>query len=464
MDVVVVFKSVKLNVLDIYLDEENPRHDYINEQMEIIETLIANEQVKQLARDISINGISPLDVSGVIKDKRGRYIVVEGNRRICALKLLNDPKNAPLPHRAYFSKLAASNSSNFPKKIDCQLFGSREDANLWIERRHSGTQDGVGSKQWNSEQKTRFNVGRAKRDENALASSMLQFAESMGFLPEGRKERILTTASRYLGNPYFRSTLGILSGRSEPEIELNVSCEQFSAVVKEFCDDLLDPKSGVSSRTKKDDWIKYADHLISKGVAPTKKTAKYSLHDVIGGEDDSSNEKKNDESINSNSDNKAISSNFKLREKIHPDKRKYIIPHDFYVSIDNKILHRVFKEMKAIPIDEHTLSVSLLTRAFLENLYGLFHEQKLGYYMRGASTHTVMDKIIKYIEKDDSLTKQEIQALGALRRVQANKENVLSPNTLGANAHASHYPNSTELKREWDNIGLIIQYMLKQIE
>ena len=74
-----------------------------------------------------------------------------------------------------------------------------------------------------------------------------------------------------------------------------------------------------------------------------------------------------------------------------------------------------------------------------------------------------MNKVITHIEKDNNLTKVESQALGALKRVQSNHNNVLSPHTLGANAHASHYPNATELKREWDNISAIVEYMLKRM-
>jgi len=39
----------------------------------------------------------------------------------------------------------------------------------------------------------------------------------------------------------------------------------------------------------------------------------------------------------------------------------------------------------------------------------------------------------------------------------------LNPGNLGANAHANHYPNSKQLKREWDNIEAIILYMLNRL-
>ncbi|MFC3033285.1 hypothetical protein ACFOEE_12210 [Pseudoalteromonas fenneropenaei] len=482
-------KPVTLNVLDIYLDQKNPRHAPLNAQSDIVEKLIQKEQVKQLARDIAENGVSPLEMTAVIKDESGRFIVVEGNRRTCALRLLNDPKSAPNTHVSYFTKLA-KNSEKIPKKITCQLFDSREDADIWIERRHSGTQDGIGAKQWNSDQKTRFNTSREKRDDNALASAILDFAVLQGFVPEEREDKILTTAARFLGNPFFRKTLGIISSRSHAYVELNVPLNEFAIVIEKFCKDLLDPKSEVTSRTKKVQWEAYARTLISLGLAPKNHVQSYLLSDVLNSSESDSSEAEGvtqNQGENPPIDSKASpSSKFESNSNDHandtssgeggkkeesttrhqntknPDKRKYIIPYGFSASIKNPILRRVYQEMTEILIDDNTLAVSLLTRAFLENLYSLFHEKELGNQIK-AQTHVVMNKVITHIEKNTNLTKVESQALGALKRVQCNHNNVLSPHTLGANAHASHYPNATELKREWDNISAIVEYMLKRI-
>lgn len=477
-----MIKSVKVRVLDVYLDSENPRHKPLSDQSKIIENLIKKEQIKKLAKDIAENGVSPLETTALIKDENDKYVVVEGNRRTCALRLLNDPKSAPDAHKSYFSKLS-ENSEVIPSRIECKLFESREEADIWIERRHSGAQEGIGAKQWNSDQKTRFNTRRSKADSNALAVSILDYAASIGVIPQEREDKILTTASRFLGNPYFRNTLGVVSSRSDPDIMLNVRLNEFEVAVTYFCKDLIDPdpKSAVSSRTNKAQWEAYAKKMLKQGVAPSANVEKYKLReallDKLNGTDSIENgsfidnadngvsEIKSIEEVN-NSDTSSpdviIAPTNVVASNKNPDQRKYIVPHNFHNSIRDRILRRVFQEMKEIEIDQHTLSVALLSRAFLENLYSIFHEKVLGNYIK-AQTHIVMNKIITHIEQDKSLTKSERQALGALKRVQANENNVLSPKTLGANAHASHYPNSKELKREWDNIASIIEYMLKRI-
>ena len=86
---------VKLN--QIYLDLNNPRHDPLDSEQDAIAHLVANSNIKVLAKHISeIGSTSPLELMALVpnpKVKNG-YITAEGNRRLCALKLLNDPDKA----------------------------------------------------------------------------------------------------------------------------------------------------------------------------------------------------------------------------------------------------------------------------------------------------------------------------------------------------------------------------------
>ncbi len=463
-----------LNVLDIYLDSANPRHEPISNQEEIISFLIKNEKIKNLAKDIASNGISPIDLFAVMKDGVGNYIALEGNRRLCALTLLNDPGTAPTNELAnYFKKLSADNK-NIPTAIRCAIFDNREDADLWIERRHLGAQDGVGTKEWSSVQQARHMRSRDKADGDALALGILEYATNLGFISEKNKAKILTTASRYLGNPYFRKTLGIVSGRSDSELVINVSYEEFDRVVEKFVSDLMDKNSGVNSRTKKDDWENYADFLIANGIAPTRNIEKRRLRDkgyqkdkdyrppASGGGGTGSGNPGGNGASNSTSGSTSSqggSSGAKPGTTRHPDKRLYLVSSDFKAPIKDRILRRVFDELKTILVDEQPLAVSLVARTFLENVYSEFLEKKTCNHP-SMQTHVVMEKVLKIIEKDTTLSKKELNALAALRKVQSNVEDILNPKSLGANAHGRIYPSARELKREWDNIACIIEYML----
>ncbi len=154
----------------IFLYEENPRHEPLGKEDDVIEYLCKDEQVFNLARSISEAGTNPLVLMGVVQlGGSGRaatkktYQVWEGNRRLCALKLLNDPDRAPPHLRKDFARLAA-NSAYVPfGKIPCVVFDDHDDLRFWMGVIHDGAQAGVGLLSWDSEQKARhFGSNRNK--------------------------------------------------------------------------------------------------------------------------------------------------------------------------------------------------------------------------------------------------------------------------------------------------------------
>ena len=100
-------KSVKLS--QIYLDLENPRHEPQTTESDAIQLLIQGEDVRALAKHIvEVGTTSPLDMMALVPHPKvkGRFVTAEGNRRLCALKLLADPDKAIRDtDKRYFRKL-----------------------------------------------------------------------------------------------------------------------------------------------------------------------------------------------------------------------------------------------------------------------------------------------------------------------------------------------------------------------
>src|ERR1700683_2017770 len=97
----------------IFLSLDNPRHEPLHDEAAVINKLCKTEDVYPLARDIVHHGLNPLERLGLLPlskrkaDSSGAtYYAAEGNRRICALKLLHDPDRAPANLRKGFEKLA----------------------------------------------------------------------------------------------------------------------------------------------------------------------------------------------------------------------------------------------------------------------------------------------------------------------------------------------------------------------
>ena len=488
--------TVTLNILDIYLDSENPRHEPIDNQPEIIAHLLQNELVRNLGKDISENGLSPLELTGVIKKKSGQYIVVEGNRRLCSLILLNDPDRCPNNNEEKYFRKLSNGSAKYPSKISCVLFEDRESADVWIERRHEGAQDGIGTRQWDADQKTRQSMKKGKADDNSLSQALIDYGKVHSFLPKKLANKILTTASRFLGNPYFRQTLGIVSGRSEADVVIDVDFNEFDKAIKTFFSDLLNTASEVNSRASAKDIISYADKLIKLDIAPTKHAGKKKLSDrpevddtddaggSTEGEGNAGNASDGDNTSTASDDNGDQSDTEETSgeegnaedesndgeengsrggrgSKHDPDKRPYLFDSSFKITMENIILRRICKEIKAININEYPLAVVMLARIFLENLYSSFDEKQHGY--AAMETHKRMDKICKNIALDNSLSKAEKNSLAALKKVGFDPNNPFNPKNLGANAHGAIYPNAIQLKRDWDNISAIVEYIIKKL-
>jgi hypothetical protein len=82
------------NVIDLRLDSENIRQDITDKtQGAIILDLFVNENTMQVLKSISENGFFPDELPIVIHEKN-QHIVVEGNRRIAALRAMINPSLA----------------------------------------------------------------------------------------------------------------------------------------------------------------------------------------------------------------------------------------------------------------------------------------------------------------------------------------------------------------------------------
>lgn len=115
-------KEKEIRVTDILLDTGNYRTGKQDDQREAIKALIEEQKHKlvNLAKDIIENGLSPLETVMVyaVPGEKNRYIVVEGNRRIAAIKLVTQPDLAADTtwHNA-FKRLHKLLPGQVPKKI-----------------------------------------------------------------------------------------------------------------------------------------------------------------------------------------------------------------------------------------------------------------------------------------------------------------------------------------------------------
>lgn len=234
--------SEPIEVDRIFLYEENPRHEPIETQEEIIEHLCKDEQVFNLARNISEAGPNPLVLVGLVQipgsgasSTKKVYQVWEGNRRICAIKLLNDPDLAPPHLRKDFARLS-SESGHVPiKRLPAVVFDDHDDLKYWMGIIHNGPQTGIGLLDWDAPQKARH-FGSSR---NRVALAVLDAAEDLGFISKEERQGKLTTAQRFLNSSVVREALGIDTSNPE-DVTYNRPLEHFKKQLSRFIDDLKD--------------------------------------------------------------------------------------------------------------------------------------------------------------------------------------------------------------------------------
>lgn len=331
----------------IYLDEKNPRFEPVETQAEAISLLCTHENILPLAEDIVENGLNPLELFALIPDENRRgtrrktYIVAEGNRRVCALKLLADPDLAPGRFRKAFAELADDWSG--PTELESIIFSDRDEVDLWLTRIHDGEQAGRGRRKWNADQSARHSGS----NKNKLALAVLDYAEQSGAITAEDRKGKLTTVQRYLTNRKIQEALGIDASdldnvrRTRPKAD-------FDALIEKFIDDLKE--SYVNSRAKKEGIEAYARELSDVEGLTGKRVKAVDLP----AQDTKKAQKK--------------------KRRARPSKRVYL-PYeeeimDALKGLGSEKLENLYNSITGIQVSSHTPLLTIGAWAFLESLSG----------------------------------------------------------------------------------------------
>lgn len=442
-------KEKNIPVSKLLLDSENPRHDTIGNQKEIISELLKNSKVLRLARDIAEqNGTSPLDTIGVI-ESGDEYIVVEGNRRTCALLLLHNPELCDDNNTKKLLK-SYKKDGNLSTKVRCIVFNSREEADPWIKRRHGGAQDGVGTINWSAQQTAIYDARRGNTNKNIQAQRLLDYAVEAGIISTNERSNYsVTTLQRYLGNPVFRNALGL---DNTQDITTRHTKEIFDQFVIRFLQDTIPDEDGnavVNSRSKSEDWKDYANTL-SKEIAPAPgKNQPPQNHSTT----QNNSTLAPNPSTQPGSGNKATTQ--QKRSKPDPAKRKYLLSACAPFSINDPILQRIYQELKRLEIENFEFCTAFLIRAFTEKTAVLYLKKNRQNSLQNESK---LHKKFQWIKEDLEEKGIDLKSVEkTFNTMISDKNSLLSPHMMGATIHGSTIPNKRELINIWDRLEPVLR-------
>jgi hypothetical protein len=209
--------AADLELAKLRLDLKNPRlATEPDSQRDAFKELAEAQGTKLLAlcTHIAHHGLNPVQPFLVIPDDDNQFIVLDGNRRLTALRALEQPDlisdRFGESERRQLRRLASIFTP--PEEVPCVVFAKRDDADVWIELQHGGESDGAGLVGWSAQQKARH---KARKGPNPPHLQILDFVRMGGTLSTESARRCdngtfpVSTLDRALTTPGVRERLGI---------------------------------------------------------------------------------------------------------------------------------------------------------------------------------------------------------------------------------------------------------------
>lgn len=465
-----------LPIEDLRLDLKNPRIAEANSQRDAIQKIITDQDSKlvALAESIVEDGLNPMDRFLVIpsEDEPDKYIVLEGNRRLAALKILRNPTvltglqvRAPVKKR--LEELAAVFEGDGPSELDCFDIEAREDAAMWINQRHTGENEGRGIVDWNGVASARFRGGDP-------ALQALDFVMTRGGLTEDEKLKIakrfpITTLDRLLSTPAVRSIIGV-----EIKAGKLLSGLPFSEIIKplqRMVRDLVAGTITVTNLKLQPQMVAYASSLgadlpdlksASGAVVPVEDilplaSSSGGVGKGSGGADSAGQGGQGSSGAGEREGGaSAVDTTTKETKKKTPNRGPALIPRACVLRVTNTKIAEVTKELRGLAVKSYPHSVSVLFRVFLElsvDEYLKRHGINLTFTAPGGKVtgKNLAKKVEEAVQHMISAGAPAKEFTGITKAL-SDKHNPLHPDTLHGYVHNAFFsPTERDLTVAWDN-------------
>ncbi len=428
-------------ISSLVLDIHNPRLGDADSQRTGIRAMldIQREKLVNLAEHIVRNGLNPADpwIVTPSPEEDRRYVVLDGNRRWTALKLLAEPDLAegllrPKAMRA-LRKLGQRYQQDPVRVAGCVVFPSRAEAEPWIELRHTVGQGGKGLETWGSLEGLRF---KARTGGKPFELQVLDFVRESNTLDDATRENIrdipITSLERLVNDPYVREKLGI--DKRKGHLFLKYPQEQVLPGLRRIIQELVSKKTRIPDIDTQEDRKTYIDGFRRREL-PRPETA---LPEAVP-------------LAPTSSVGELPPSADRRRRRQYV--RKTVVPRGFSLNIDQHRLRLIFDELKGLDFDRYANAAAVLLRVFLELSIDQFMERnKLKVAGKGDPVlQQKMSVVIAFLVKQKLIDRKQHQVL---RRAVSSTHLVASSiRTLHEYVHNEHFnPDGKQLILAWEDL------------
>lgn len=438
-----ISKNIPLSKLS--LDFQNPRLDNPVSTKDVmaamLEQPVQGNKILRLAEDIVEHGIDPSSSLIVIphEEKEDRFVVVEGNRRITALKLLGHPENAG-KYEKRFKPLADRLPESILKAIPCVVFPTREETNHWIKLKHTGENEGAGVVTWGGTELARFEQGALKRNRPGL--QVLDFLKKHvdldAELKNAPQKFSITTLERIIQDPDARGELGLTIEKGH--VYSMYPADETTKCLLRIVRDLVSGDFSVKDVYYKDDRKKYIGSLAEDRPNPAKRLK----------------EKRSLAELPSKPPSPTGTGTTPTTRGKSTRPRRTLIPPTFAADIGHTRIKAICHELKRLPVEDYPNAAAVMLRVFLElSLDHVLEAVKAPNYTISDSLSKKIQSGIAQIVARKTMTDMELKPI---RIAVANKHSILSIDTLHACVHNPSFTASPQdVRTMWDNAQLFLE-------
>lgn len=425
------FKDYKLEELTLW--DSNPRlYKYDNSDLVLSMLNNQGEKLYKLAKNIAEKGL--IEPIAVLKDNNIN-IVKEGNRRVVALMILNNPdiindyieKPSDRNLKNRLKKLNNIISSNVKfDKIKARVYEREYEDELdnYIENRHMGENKGVGVVGWNSNEKANWNIIRGNFQ--PITQFLLYLKENNILTLHEIKGVTKTNWERVFNSKRFQEYLSL--SRINKEIITPPISENSKIKYKIIANELKNKSVKiVYDDEARKELLEKVDKIYCELINKKQNTQNSFLTDISStllipdNEDRTTNKSKdttgttdflsinNDSSANINSNDKFVSqpsSGAKI-DLYKINKRNFVLPDHFNYKTKSTKINQMIVELHKLKIDDFPISSSALLRCFLEQLSKCYADNNnIEYDKNKTPLYSLINSCATHLKNNKQISKE----------------------------------------------------------
>lgn len=441
-----------IEIEDLMVNPKNYRFlkgEEVKTEREAINKILEKEKnrnfILNLARHLTNNGINPTKKIIVVPFGKQKFKILDGNRRITSIKILEKPNLISDDYLKFKAKILKLNAigNDLPREVDCSVFDNEEEAQIWIKLEHTGENRGVGTIRWDSKQIQNFNQNF--NEGYTLGMQVHNILEESSFVSKEVKNKLkklkITNLDRLLQNSEVKKILGIkVKGKNILEIK---NKEIIYKIIK-IVESLIDDNIKVSKIYNKDQQIDYVNKILNNGLKKTSKNEPIVVE-----------EEKLDE--NNLKEEQIVPQDKKFKRDISVSKeRKTLIPKECKLKISNSKVKKIYQELQQLELKKFIQVSSISFRVFVELTMNCYMENHnlIGDSLSATKCGKDFKQKVSLVANHLQSNKKIDQSISQGIKNAVNENNgPLNTDTLHAYLHNNKFsPIYETLITMWDNI------------